>query len=83
MVGQPDDHLIRYIVEECSQEVGVLQVGIVTETYNLTVAPHFCICLQTVQPSKMIQTVELTNSVQDFMQEQSLFTTHLLLKNRE
>ena len=83
VVGQADGHLVGDDIEECAQQVGVLQVRIVAETDDTPFALQSEIAFESVEPFKVIKSLELANCIQHFTQEAHLFVAQFLSENRE
>lgn len=83
VVGQADGHLVGDDIEERAQQVGVLQVWVVAETDDAPFALQSEITFESVEPFKVIKSLELANSIQHFAQEAHLFVAQFLSENRE
>ena len=83
VIGEADNHFVGNLVEEGSQQVGVLQIGVVAEADNLAAVLEAQANLEFLQPLEVGKTLKLTKGVENLVQQAALFSAQLLTEERE
>ena len=80
MIRKAYDNLIRDVVKQCTKQIGILQVWVIGKTDNLSALFDMQPNLEVFKPTKIVQSIKLTNRTQYLTKKVLLFSTDFLFE---